>query len=58
MLISFSNNVNWICNTRIIGKTNSFIMASCLMYSHIYNPVTTINESDDNEYLKAMILNK
>ena len=54
-LIPFSNNVNWICNTRIVGKPDSFIIASCLMYSLISNPVITINDSDDNEYLKAMV---
>lgn len=53
-IISFSNNVNWICNTRIIGKPDSFIIASCLMYSLINNPVIKINMSDDNKYLKSV----
>ena len=54
-LISFSNKVNWICNIKIDGKPDSFIMASCLMYSLISHPVITVNNLDDNEYLKAII---
>jgi len=53
-LISFSNKVNWICNTRIVGKPDSFIIASCLMYSLISHPVITVNKSDDSEYLQAI----
>lgn len=53
-LISFSNKVNWICNTRIIGKPDSFIIASCLMYSLISHPVITVNKSDDSEYLQSI----
>ena len=54
-LISFSNKVNWICNTKIIGKPDSFIIASCLMYSLISHPVITVNNSEDSEYLKATV---
>lgn len=54
-LISFSNKVNWICNTEIVGKPDSFIVASCLMYSLISHPVITVNNSDDNEYLEATV---
>lgn len=53
-LISFSHKVNWICNTRIDGKPDSFIIASCLMYSLISHPVITINKSDDSEYLQSI----
>lgn len=53
-LISFSNKVNWICNTRIVGKPDSFIIASCLMYSLISHPVIMVNKSDDSEYLQAI----
>lgn len=53
-LISFSRKVNWICNNRIIGKPDSFIIASCLMYSLISHPVITVNKSDDSEYLKSI----
>ena len=54
-LISFSNYLNWICDTRIVGKPDSFIIASCLMYSLKSNPVITINESDSNEYLESTV---
>lgn len=53
-LISFSNNVNWICNTRIVGPPDSFIIASCLMDSLIRNPVIKIYDVDHNAYLKDM----
>lgn len=53
-LISFSDKLNWICNTRIVGKPDSFIIASCLMYSLINHPVITVNKSDDSEYLQSI----
>ncbi len=54
-LISFSNKVNWICNAKIVGKPDSFIIASCLMYSLISHPVIKVHNSDNNEYLQAAI---
>lgn len=56
-IISFSNNANWICNTRIIGKPDSIIISICLMYSLINNPVIKINVSDDNNFLKSVEFN-
>lgn len=53
-LISFSDNVNWICNTRSIEKPDSFIIASCLMYSLISHPVIAVNKLDDSEYLQSI----
>ena len=53
-LISFSDKVNWICKTRINGKPDSFIIASCLMYSLISHPVITVNKSEDSEYLEII----
>ena len=54
-IICFSNKVNWICNNRIVGKPDSFIIASCLMYSLISHPVVTVNKSDNSEHLKFNI---
>lgn len=53
-LISFSDKVNWICNTRIVGKPDSFIIASCLMYSLISHPVIMVNKLEDSEYLQSI----
>ncbi len=53
-LISFSDKVNWICNTRIVGKPDSFIIASCLMYSLISHPVIMVKKSEDSEYLQSI----
>lgn len=52
-LISFSNKVNWICDSGIVvGTPDSFIIATCLMYSLISHPVITVNKSEDSEYLQ------
>lgn len=40
-LISFENKLNWICENRITGKPDSFIIATCLMYSLIEHPRIT-----------------
>ncbi len=53
-LISFSDKLNWICNTRIVGKPDSFIIASCLMYSLISHPIIMVNKSEDSEYLQSI----
>ena len=37
-LITFSNYLDWICKNRITGKPDSFIIATCLMYSLIKKP--------------------
>lgn len=34
----FSEYIEWITDKRIIGKPDSFIIASCLVYSLMYNP--------------------
>lgn len=54
-LIYFSDEVNRISQTKIEGKPDSFILASCLMYSLISRPVITI-PSKDSEYVKYHIL--
>lgn len=43
-LHSFENNKEWVCENRIVGKPDSFIVASCLMYSLIDHPILIINE--------------
>ena len=54
-LISFSDKVNWVCNHRIIGKPDSFIIATCLMYSLISNPVIVLNNFNNDNDLNAII---
>lgn len=49
---SFENNKEWVCKNRIIGKSDSFIVASCLMYSLIDHPILIIN--DDVPELKEL----
>ena len=49
--------MNWICNNRIVGKPDSFIIASCLMYSLISHPVIKINILDDAKYLEDIRFN-
>lgn len=51
-LISFENNRNWICETRNIVKPDSFLIASCLMYSLIDNPIITTKRNEDITELK------
>lgn len=46
-LISFENYKDWICKNRIIGKPDSFIIASCLMYSLLDNPIITLKEPNE-----------
>lgn len=46
-LISFENNKDWICKTRIVGKPDIFIIASCLMYSIIDHPIITTKGTED-----------
>lgn len=41
-LISFNDYKDWICRNRIVGKPDSFIIASCLMYSLLDHPIITI----------------
>ena len=41
-LISFDDYKDWICESRVINKLDSFIIASCLMYSIIDDPIITI----------------
>lgn len=38
-LFSFEDYKNWICKHRIDGKPDSFIIASCLIYSIVDNPI-------------------
>lgn len=38
-LFAFSDNLSWICNNVIVGKPDSFIIATCLLYSILSNPV-------------------
>lgn len=41
-LISFDDYKDWICESRVVNKLDSFIIASCLMYSIIDDPIITI----------------
>lgn len=50
-LFSFSDKVDWICENRIVGKPDSFIIATCLMYSLMDHPVIMVNEPEGIEYL-------
>lgn len=34
---AFVKHIDWVCDNRIIGKPDSFIIATCLMYSLIQN---------------------
>lgn len=45
-LISFENYMEWICRNRIVGKPDSFIIASCLMYSLIDYPIIIFKETE------------
>lgn len=45
-LITFSKHLDWICKNRITGKPDSFIIATCLMYSLIRNPKIITEKSD------------
>lgn len=49
-LISFSKNVDWICDNRITGEPDSFIIASCLMYGLLSNPVIKLNNSEQYDF--------
>ena len=46
-LISFDDYKEWICRNRIIGKPDSFIIASCLMYSLIDHPIITTKGTEE-----------
>lgn len=54
-LIYFSDEVDWISRNKSVEKPDSFILASCLMYSLLSRPVVTIT-SKDSEYVKSHIL--
>lgn len=41
-LISFDDYKDWICESRVVNKLDSFTIASCLMYSIIDDPIITI----------------
>ena len=45
-LISFDNYMDWVSKNRISGKPDSFIIASCLMYSLIDHPIITIKKTE------------
>lgn len=46
-LISFEDYKEWICRNRIVGKPDSFIIASCLMYSLIDHPIITTKGTEE-----------
>lgn len=54
-LIPFLENVEWVCNNRITGKADSFIIATCLMYSIIDHPIILMNKRDDEITKKIKI---
>lgn len=45
-LITFSEHLDWVCKNRIAGKPDSFIIATCLMYSLIENPKIVTEKTD------------
>lgn len=47
-LISFANNIDFMLKYRIAGKPDSFIIASCLMYSLIDHPVIKVVDDSLN----------
>lgn len=53
-LISFDDYKEWICRNRIIGKPDSFIIASCLIYSLIDHPIITIKETEEIAELETL----
>ena len=38
--------MDWVSKNRISGKPDSFIIASCLMYSLIDHPIITIKKTE------------
>ena len=38
-LFSFDDYTDWVCRNRIVGKPDSFILASCLIYSIVDHPI-------------------
>ena len=56
-LISFDNYMDWVSKNRISGKPDSFIIASCLMYSLIDHPIITIKKTEvKNKMLENLFL--
>jgi len=53
-LISFEEKKDWICENRIVGKPDSFIVASCLMYSLIDYPIFITKGNEGIEKLKEI----
>lgn len=53
-LISFDDYKEWICRNRIVGKPDSFIIASCLMYSLIDHPIIAIKGTEEIEDLEGI----
>jgi len=45
-LKSFKENTDWVIKNRINGKPDSFIMASCLMFAIIENPLLLCRQKD------------
>lgn len=56
-LISFEDYKEWICKNRIVGKPDSFIIASCLMYSLIDHPIITAKETEKITELEIIKFN-
>lgn len=54
-LSSFSNKLDWVCKNRIVGKPDSFIVATCMMYSLIEKPKIRIIQSLDEETKKKLV---
>lgn len=51
-LISFEEKKDWICKNNNICKLDSFIIASCLVYSILEHPIVTVKRVQNNENLE------
>lgn len=56
-LISFEEYLNWICKNRITGKPDTFIIASCLMYSLMHKRmIVTSDIKNYNDEIEKLLL--
>lgn len=54
-LILFEKYLDWICKNRITGKPDTFIIASCLMYSLMNEIMIGANENEIENYDEEII---
>lgn len=56
-LILFEKYLDWICKNRIIGKPDTFVMSSCLMYSLMHRKMIVTNDTKNyNEKTEELLL--